>query len=446
MNGDIPTEVLTWCREQALFAPGSRVTCAVSGGADSMVMLDLLCMLAEPLGITVTAAHFHHGLRGSEADRDADFVRDFCAARGIPFRCGHGRAAEHAARTGQSVEQAARELRYAFLQEAAAGGTVATAHTADDHLETLLINLIRGTSLRGLCGIPPVRGNIVRPVLCLDRRQVARWLALRDLPHVEDSTNRSRDYLRCRLRQDVLPALLAEAPDLPAAAVEQARLLRADADCLDTMGRALLERAEAPGGLQIPVLLEEPAAIYTRAVLFWLRRCGVRDPGHVHVQAVCDLMQTQQGSARLDLPGGVTVCRTYDLLCTGTQQPAPAPALLPVPGCLFWGSWRIAAETVPCWDGTVPPDGHALALPALPVTVRSRLPGDRLHMPGRGSSLKRLLMDHRIPAPARDGIPILCAGETILCAGPLARNADCAAAAGQAALLLHFSEKECVAK
>jgi tRNA(Ile)-lysidine synthase len=417
------------------------VVCAVSGGKDSMVLLDLLTLLAPELGITVAAAHFHHGLRGEEADRDAQFVADYCKAHRIPFRCGHGQTARRAKETGESIEQAARALRYDFLLAEAADGKLATAHTADDHAETVLINLLRGTGLRGLCGIPPRRENVVRPILCLDRRQVAQWLEERGLPHVEDSTNQSRAHLRNRVRQDVLPALTAEAPDWAAAMVEQGQLLRQDADFLDDLGRQLLDRAQTDGGLCLPVLRDAPAPVRSRAVLFWLRQMGVRDPGLRHVDAVLDLVAATDGSAQLDLPGGVTVLRTYDTLTTWQAVPSLSPQTVPVPGEIFWGSWHIRTQTLPCWDGRPTKNGWTVSLPAGPLTVRSRRTGDIICLPGGTRTLKKRMIDQKIPASLRDTLPVLCDNQTVVCAAEVGVSTACAAVVGAPALQIFITKE-----
>ena len=173
------------------------ILCAVSGGADSMY---LLARLME-LGYTVAAAHYNHGLRGGEADRDETFVRGFCAARGVVFVSEKGGAAAFAAEQGMSVETAARTLRYDFLErtaDALGAAVIATAHTADDNAETLLLHLARGTGLKGLGGIPPVRGRVVRPMLHVTRAEIEEYLRAHGIDYVTDSTNASDEYARCR--------------------------------------------------------------------------------------------------------------------------------------------------------------------------------------------------------------------------------------------------------
>ncbi len=180
-----------------MMASGASVLVALSGGADSVALL--LCL--RELGYTVSAAHLHHGLRGAEADRDADFVRDICQKLRIPCQIEQVDVATYAKTQGLSIETAARQLRYAFLGRALvqSGATViATAHTASDNLETVLHHLMRGTGTRGLAGIPPVRGNIVRPLLAVTREQVEGYLQLQAQDYITDSTNADAAFTRNR--------------------------------------------------------------------------------------------------------------------------------------------------------------------------------------------------------------------------------------------------------
>lgn len=206
-------KVLRWCRENALLAPGQTVFCAVSGGADSVAMLHILCSLREALGMTVSAAHFNHRLRGAESDRTKPLSGSSATIGACRWPRPPGDAAARARETGESLEEAARNLRYAFF--ASLGQAVATAHTADDNLETMLLNFLRGTGLTGLGGIPPKRDFLVRPILCCTRQEVLAYLDAHRLPHVEDSTNAADDCVRNRLRHNVLPLLKAKILRLP---------------------------------------------------------------------------------------------------------------------------------------------------------------------------------------------------------------------------------------
>ena len=185
---------------------GARVLCAVSGGADSVCLLHLL----KSGGADVFCAHFNHRLRGAESDRDEDFVRRLCAELGVELFAGAGDVAEYAARNSMGTEEAARKLRYNYLFDTAAkcgAGRIATAHNAEDNAETVLMNLARGTGLRGIGGIPPRRGKIIRPLLQTTRDEIILYLEENGLEHVEDSTNAADGYARNRLRHYVLPVL-----------------------------------------------------------------------------------------------------------------------------------------------------------------------------------------------------------------------------------------------
>ena len=167
-------KLLTFCKAHNLLEKGDSVVCAVSGGADSMALLWAMYLLKERFSIQLSAAHFDHGLRGEESTRDAAFVEKFCRQYEIPFVLERGNVV--AGKKG--LEAAARDARYAFLQSLP--GKIATAHTADDNAETVLMHLVRGSGLKGLGGISPIRGKIIRPMLSVNRDDVLVFLLLSD--------------------------------------------------------------------------------------------------------------------------------------------------------------------------------------------------------------------------------------------------------------------------
>ncbi|MBQ9858545.1 MAG: tRNA lysidine(34) synthetase TilS, partial [Oscillospiraceae bacterium] len=168
-------KVIEFIEKNSMISKGDTVLAAVSGGADSVCMLHILLELSKEHNFTVCAAHFNHTLRGEEADRDEAFVKELCTSLGVPFYAGRGDVAAFAKEQGKSTEEAARIMRYDFLHKTASetgAAKIATAHNADDNAETVILNLARGTGLAGLRGIPPVRDNIIRPILCLTREDV----------------------------------------------------------------------------------------------------------------------------------------------------------------------------------------------------------------------------------------------------------------------------------
>ncbi|MBQ9109096.1 MAG: tRNA lysidine(34) synthetase TilS, partial [Oscillospiraceae bacterium] len=189
-----------------MLTQGDFVAVGVSGGADSVALLSLLCCLRGELDLTLVACHINHNLRGAEAKRDEDFVRRLCDRLGVECRVLSADVAALAREEGRSVEETARQVRYRFFAETAGKrGKIATAHTAADNTETVLLNLARGSGLRGLCGIPPVRGNILRPLIGGTREQTEAWCCQNGLEWVEDSTNAADDYTRNRLRHHAVP-------------------------------------------------------------------------------------------------------------------------------------------------------------------------------------------------------------------------------------------------
>ncbi len=417
--------VLRWCRQQALFSPGDAVTASLSGGADSVAMLHLLLSLRHELGISVRAAHYNHCLRGAESDRDEAFCRRLCSSWGVELACGRGDVAAYAAENGLGTELAARTLRYAFL--CSLGGKIATAHTADDNLETVLLHLIRGAALRGLCGIPPVREQIVRPILCLTRADVERYLAASGLAHVTDSTNLQDDCLRNRIRHHVVPLLTAENPALAAGTLEAAESLRRDETFLQAQADALLEQASAPGGYRVAPLADAPSALRLRALRRLMERAGCRSLSSAHLKAA-DALLYGGPSQSLQLPG-LTLRRQYALLlCTAAPDRSFSPFLLPLPG-----RHHLPPDGALLCEGPFPYRGEAglcLTLSAPPL-VRPRMPGDRLRLDGGAKSLKALMINRKIPAAERSGVPVLELDGTVIAAVGIGADPRYRPAAGQ---------------
>ena len=209
-------------RQHGLVRPGDSVVCALSGGADSVALLFALYLLREKWEITLSAAHFNHGLRGEESDRDEEFVRALCLHYEIPLQVGRGQVV--AGKKG--LEASAREARYAFFDSLP--GKIATAHTADDNAETVLMHMVRGTGLKGLGGITPNTGKLIRPMLTVTRQEVLAFLQTYHLRYITDSSNEEDLFLRNRLRHYVMPLLQQENPSLAENMSAMALRLRQD--------------------------------------------------------------------------------------------------------------------------------------------------------------------------------------------------------------------------
>lgn len=200
-------KIFNFAEKYNMFDSGDTVICGLSGGADSVCLLLVMCSLAEKLNITVEALHVNHCLRGSESDRDERFCRDLCHRKNVPFTAVSCNVREYAAENSLSCEEAARILRYDIFSRYSAGKKLATAHNADDNLETVIHHLIRGTALKGLAGIPVMRENIVRPLLAVSRQEIETYLAESGQNYVTDSTNLTDDYTRNKIRHRIIPLM-----------------------------------------------------------------------------------------------------------------------------------------------------------------------------------------------------------------------------------------------
>ena len=403
--------LLKFVREQNLIAPGDTVICAVSGGADSVAMLFALYLLREKLGITLEAAHFNHNLRGEESLRDETFVRELCARYEIPLHVASGEI--HPGKKG--LEAAARDARYAFLESLP--GKIATAHTADDNAETILMHLVRGTGLKGLGGIAPQRGKLIRPMLGITRREVEDFLAEWHLPHVEDSTNETDAFLRNRLRHHVMPLLAAENPRIAENLSQMALRLREDEACLSQLSRY----ETLP---EVETLRTLPSAVRSRMLERFLKENGVREPEDVHIAQAEALVFSDSPSASAAFPGGVTLSRQYGHLTANPTGEAFTPVTLTCPGSTEAAGIRITCEPA----GELAQSENLLTVcPSGKISIRPRQTGDKIRLSGGSKSLKKLFIDRKIPAAVREQIPVVCDEIGILGVYSIGVNLDRAA-------------------
>ena len=212
---------------------GASVVCALSGGADSVFLLACLTELGRKLHFSVEALHVNHCLRGEESDRDELFCRELCSQLNVKFTAVSCNVAEYARMNSLSTEEAARRMRYDAFAAHSDGKLIATAHNANDNLETVLLNLARGTALKGIAGIPPVRGNIIRPILTVSRSEIEDWLSKNHFSYVTDSTNLSDDYSRNKIRHSIIPVLEELNGSVVGTSVSSIDALRAENDFIE---------------------------------------------------------------------------------------------------------------------------------------------------------------------------------------------------------------------
>lgn len=435
--------ILDFIRSYHMISPGDHVICAVSGGKDSMALLHLMLELQDTLSITVSAAHFNHQLRGKESERDADFVAAHCSRLHIPLFQGQGDVAAYAAVHGIGTEEAARILRYDFFDSLSPDAKIATAHHAQDNLETMLMHLLRGCSLHGLSGIPPVRGRLIRPLLLTPPEALADYLGKNNIPHVEDSTNRLDDSQRNRLRHHVIPLLLAENPNLLSSASGLCLQLGQADQYLDLCAEKHYTQLCQNNALRCSPLQALPEIMVYRVLRRFL--APVPQLAEVHLNHALSLARDAGPSAVLHLPGGYVLARVYDRLELRRDAAFPAP-LSPVtlsPGdSAVWGSAQITCQL----SSECVPAHASLCLSSegisFPLTIRTRQPGDRIHLPGGTKKLSDWMIDQKIPAGLRNQLPVVVQDQEVLAVLPYVASVPHRAKPGSTSLILTVKRTE----
>jgi len=430
---------------------GARVLVALSGGADSVVLLHLLRFAARERGIAVSAAHFDHAMR-PDSGRDARWAAGLCRAWEVPF-------VSDRARAPLRTEAEARDARYAFLRDARErmeGDWIATAHHADDQAETVLFRVLRGTGIAGLAGIAPVDAErrLVRPLLPFWRAELRRHARAHGLRWREDPTNAAADPARNRIRLELLPAIeRAVAPGARRALVRLAALAREDEAAWDALLRGEMEGVarEDDGAI---VLVRERLAGYDSPVAARLLRGLLRRLGTVPdrdgTRSALRFIGAAPSGREMALPGGIRIRTEFGEARIERAAPAPPPDLpLAIAGPRGAGTCRLGGrELRVAWRTDGEPAGvddpRAVTLPAaeveLPLLLRGRLPGDRVRTPAGGRTLKRLFNDLRVPRSSRGRVPVLAdaRGRVVWVAG-LARPVR-APAAGEPELTIQIDD------
>ena len=401
-------KLLKFIRQEEMVQPGDTVVCAVSGGADSVALLFACYLLKEKLGITLEAAHFNHHLRGEESNRDEAFVKAFCDRYDIPLHLGSGQVTPGK----KGLEAAAREARYGFLRTLK--GKIATAHTADDNAETVLMHLVRGTGLKGLGGISPVYGSVIRPMLSCTRQDVESFLEEWCLDHVEDSSNESDDFLRNRIRHRIVPLLKEENPKLAENLSAMALRLREDEQVLSSQTDfEILPTVES--------LKAMPKALRSRCLDGFLKKNGVREPEESHIAMAEALVFSENPSARASFPGGITIARRYDRLEAVMEKAILEEQILTCPGILELPELRI--ECTAAEEACLQTDCFTV-YPVGKIRIRPRKSGDSIRLSGGTKSLKKLFVDRKIPAEERLRLPVICDDAGVLGVYSIGANLD----------------------
>ena len=466
---EVQKKVEELIRREQLLEMGDRVVLAVSGGADSMCMMEVLAALRDSWKLELLVVHVHHGLRGAEADRDAAFVQDEAGKLGIGCVVERRDVRSVAAERGLSLEEAGRDVRYEILREYAKNWTsqkdglrdgcgsetlelagcrpakIAVAHHQEDQAETILHNLFRGSGLKGLGGMSARRGQIIRPLLCLEKKEILEYLAERHIAYCEDSTNQENEYTRNRLRNELIPQIRREINDRAVEHITEAgaRLRQADAyfeelaekiwrgcgvtkKCAPEEDMTDQAAGTKPGGerrvettdeniygIKRSELLRDPLIVRTYVIrhMIALASQSLKDITSDHIDQVAALLEKETGK-QLNLPYGLTAWTEYDFLWISRQNPSDcvdnqSSISLIMKKIPYEKEQEIPQNRYTKWFDYDKIKGT--------LTVRTRQTGDYITLKdGRRKTVKAYMIDEKIPRDQRDQITLLAEDHHVL--------------------------------
>lgn len=425
-------------RQYHMIREGDHVIAGVSGGPDSVYLLFLLLEYQKQETFSISVVHVEHGIRGEESREDAEFVRRLCAEQGIPFFLFEVDAQKEAREKKISTEEAGRILRYRAFEEVCercGGDKIAVAHNEEDQAETILWNLARGSGLAGLCGIHPVRGNIIRPLLTTSRSEIEEWLVQHQIEARHDRTNMEAIYTRNKIRLKILPQMKSEINAQTARHIAQAagKVQKAEA-FLQRMTDQAEERCVEKGSGMVKIKMADFENLDEILKEYLLRRsleylsCGLKDVTQRHVEALLEIAGGSE-ARQTNLPGGVIGKKEHGFLVLYTKCVESEKAKeekrqiwreIHVPEVVFLEKETIEFTLEEAKSQIIPEKSYTKWIDYDTIKdkliLRNRLPGDYLvvNQSGGRKKLKDYLIDMKIPREQRDSILLLADGPHIL--------------------------------
>jgi tRNA(Ile)-lysidine synthase len=418
-----------------MLKPGDRVVISVSGGPDSVCLLSVLHALSAELKISLHIAHLDHMFRGKESEDEARFVDNLARKLGIPATIEHIDVPAFCSAHGLSPQVGAREVRYSFLNRVAqAKGAIriATGHTATDQAETFLMRLLRGAGAAGLSAIPPVRGNIIRPLIESTRDEILEYLRAAGLTFVTDPSNAKSLYMRNRIRLELMPVLKQYNPRIEETLASEAGLLRdedeATALYLETVIQCILTKDKDVVTLMRDKFNALPLAFRRRIFRTSTATVGLKpsEMSLVQTDEALAFMTTSQSGRSLSLPRGLTLGREYDqFIISAVHVAQNFSYMLTLPGTTIIPELGMAVETQLMEKRGISPAGENNLWQAMfdydkisPfLTIRNRRPGDTFcpsGMGGRSKKLQDYLVNKKVPRRLRDSVPLLYSGADLI--------------------------------
>lgn len=393
--------------DKQLVMPGDTVIVGFSGGADSTALVHILYRLQNELKFTLTAAHLHHGIRGEEADRDLEFAKQFCRQLNINFKYKKCDIPTIAAKEKISEETAGREERYRFFSELAGkNGKIATAHNKNDNAETVVHHIIRGSGINGICGIAAKRGNIIRPLINVERREIECYCKKNGLEYVTDSTNAEIDYTRNKIRHCVLCEMQKINPQIISAVCRTAALANDDNDYIEIETEKAYEKyVTYKDGQAVYAINKELHNAIEKRIFIKMAHCVGANPDFEQVNAMGTLVRQGKTGKKIDITGG-TAEISYNNLIVHTKNEK----------CEFDILYKNKKIYIPeCGLFALPEKGGIILPENAEIHIRNRRNGDRIKVNGMTKKIKDIFISKKIPQFERDRIPVVTVDGEVVC-------------------------------
>ncbi len=399
-----------------LISKGQTLAVAVSGGSDSMALLHYTHYNAKKLGIKVVALNVEHGIRGEASISDTEFVKDYCLKNGIPVITYSVDSIKNSKEEKLSLEESARNLRYKCFFDAIDSGkcnVVATAHHRSDNVESVLLNLFRGTGLKGLGGISAnYQGKIIRPFLYTSKSEIENYIKENSIPFITDESNFCDDYTRNFLRLNVIPKIKEIFPEMEKSVSRFSAIAKEEDEYLDKIARSAITISKNAVEISLPL----DNAILSRTAVIALKALGIeKDWEKAHVDAVCELKDKPNGT-KICLPQNVFAIKEYTKITVYKQEKTKFNDTPFFIGELSTNNVKISITKVPLL-GTDLKSGLYADADKIPDTAKIRLKTDGDTFTKFGGGTKKLcdyLTDKKIPQRIRDTLPIIAEGKDVL--------------------------------
>lgn len=422
---------------------GDTVVVGVSGGADSMCLLHFLVSVRNQLNLNLIVAHINHNLRGEEALRDQNFVENICNNLNVECRVLNADINKISANTGESSEECGRRIRYEFFNELSGkDGKIATAHTLSDNTETILFNIIRGTGLKGIIGIPRTRNNIIRPIIDITRQQVEQYCSENNIEYVIDSTNLTNDYSRNKIRNTVIPVLKDINPSLEQTILRLSSIAKENLTAVTSLAQNLLDKSATKNGYSCNILSNADKTILKQTIILMLQNLDCKSYEEKHINLIYDIVVAKQGAVQL--PNSYTATASQGILRVHKNISSSKEVNCAENQCELFkektsfviNNKKIQVEIIPKQEFDEIVKVHNLLVKnsldydiiSFDTLIRTRLPKDVFKQKGRGvtKTLKKLFIEAKIPSEIRDTLPVIAEKNKILWAYGFGVSEECA--------------------